>query len=554
MSSVGSSDSSDRDKAIRRQREEYQATNSEQTKKHQKELRRINEKHYADVEKLKADHQKSMQSMSGASKDAISERDHKYQAEMNELRDMHRKNVQTLADESSRKLDLARKTNKSTVQQQRQQTDDRFEKINQDYVKDLKAKEQLYHESIQDTREAQDRALDENRKRQEDYHQREMDSVKNERNTSVNNLQKQYKDYRENAEGRLKTQEVKHMQDNQKASNSLVRAVKKERALRVESEDILRDGFQDGLEDTRDRFEKAMNKNRNATDTALGNMKASAVDRIENQVRRLENEKEDLKENKIRNELQMKQKTNRELDNMRDAFQKNVENLAEQRNQAVRQGNERNRADVHEIRKDMGQQLVDTNRFYRERMEESNRINREAYSTIKDDFVTRNENTKNAADLRVQRIYGETEEAKARMIQKQQDDHVANQLNKHNEMKELREHMDGDKNSAVRRMQDHMRKQELQHSERMSAAVSKYEKQITQLKDQMIKDRKHAEENLRRTVEEMQRAHKVALDQVDSKNRDQLRQTNAGHQEQLRQVNKRHEERLDQVIVEVKKT
>jgi hypothetical protein len=556
MSSVGSSDGSNntkRDDAVRRNREEYQSQSSEQTKKHQKELRRINEQHYAEVEKLKSNHIAQMQSMGKESKDSISERDHKYQREMEDLRAMHRKQVQHLADESARKEDSVKKATTADSSFHRKNTDARFEKLGEDYIKQLHEKESLYQESLKGNREAQERALYDNRKHQEAYHQREVDSIKNERNSSVNSLQKQYKDYRENAEGRLKSQEVKHMQEQQNGSNDLVRAVKRERALRVESENILRDGFSDGLQDTRERFENAMKKDRAARDTAIGNMKASAVDRVESQVRRLELEKEDLKENKIRNELQLKQKQNRELANMRDAFQDNVNNLAEQRDEAVHQFNDRNRKDVLEVRKDMGKQLVDTNRFYRERMEESNRINRDAYETIKDDFDGRNAQTKNNADQRIQRIHGETEETKARMIEKQAADHEVYQQTKQDEMKKIRALVDGEKNAAVRRAHDQMRKQELQHTEKMANMVSKYEKQITTLKDQMMRQHKQAEENLKRTVEEMTRMHHVAMDQVDSKNKDQMRQAQMVHGEQMRQVSKRHEEKIDQVITEVKK-
>jgi hypothetical protein len=282
-------------------------------------------------------------------------------------------------------------------------------------------------------------------------------------------------------------------------------------------------------------------------------MKHSAVDRVENQVRRLENEKEDLKQNKVRNELQLKQQQGREIKNMRDAFQDNVNNLAEQRDAAVNQSNQRNRTDVHVVRKEMGKQLVDTNRFYRERMEESNRINREAYETIKSDFDDRNTQTKSNANQRVERIHGESEESKARMIEQQEQNHMQNQLSKHEEMKKLRAVVDSEKNQAVRRVQEQMRKQELQHTDRMAAVVNKYEKQITGLNDQILRERKIGEENLKRTVEEMQRAHQASIDQLDSKNRDQMRQAQATHGEQLRSVNKRHEAQIDQVLTEVKK-
>ncbi len=555
MASIGSSDGSNNrsDEIVRRNREEYQTQSSDQTKKHQKELRRLNEQHYAEVEKLKSDYNARMKSMAGASKDAISERDYQYQKDMEDMRAMHRKQIQSLADESGRREDTLRATTDSDSNFNRKNTQERFDKLSDDYMKQLREREDIYQRGIAESREAQQKAVSDNRNKLEAHHNEEMSAMRNDRNETVGSLQKQYKDYRDNAEGRIKSQDLKHMQDQQRASNDMLRAVKRERDLRVESEQILRDGFQDGLQETRGRFEEAKKKEQNATNSALSNMKTSAIDRVENQVRRLEQEKEDLKETKVRNELQLKQNQSREMRNMRDAFGDNMRDLAEQRDEAVRQANSANRDDVLKVHKNLGKQLVDTNRFYRERMEESNRINREAYENIKGDFDGRNAQTKSIADQRVALIYDQSEQAKARMIEKQQEDHSAQQVSKHDEMKQLRASVDSERNAAVRSVHDQMRKQELQHTERMANVVNKYEKQITALKDQMMREKNLADENLKRTVEELQRAHKVAMDQVDARNRDQMRQASAVHSDEVRQINKRHEAKLDQVITEVKK-
>lgn len=555
MSSVGSSDGSNNrnDEVVRRNREEYQAQSSEQTKKHQKELRRINEQHYAEMERLKTDHNEKMKSMAGASKDAISERDHKYQQEMEDMRAMHRKQIQHLADENGRREETLRAASDSDTNQHKKNTMERFDKLSDDYMKQTRNQEANFQRGLAESREAQEQAVAESRKKLQDHHKTETDAMRNERNEAVGNLQRHYKDYRDNAEGRLKSQELRHMQDQRRASDSMLRAVKHERDVRVESEEILRDGFKDGLRDTRERFEEAQKKERDASKLVMGNLKTSAIDRIDNQVRRLEMENQDLKESKVRNELQMKQKQNREIDNIRDAFGDNMRDLAGQRDEAVRQANNANREDVLKVHKDLGKQLVDTNRFYRERMDESNRINREAFENIKSDFDGRNAQTKSIADQRVALIYDQSEQAKSRMIEKQQLEHEAQQLSKHDEMKQLRNTVDSEKNAAVRRVHEQMQKQELMHTERMANVVNKYEKQITALKDQMMRDKLAADDNLKRTVAELQRAHQNAMDQVDAKNRDQMRQASTTHSDEIRQLNKRHEAKLDQVITEVKK-
>jgi polyhydroxyalkanoate synthesis regulator phasin len=88
----------------------------------------------------------------------------------------------------------------------------------------------------------------------------------------------------------------------------------------------------------------------------------------------------------------------------------------------------------------------------------------------------------------------------------------------------------------------------------MGIVVQKYEKQIQGMQDQLMRHEKTSAETLKRTVDELQRAHKVSIDQLEAKNRDRMRTITSHQQEEIRSVNKRHEDKLDAVLTEVKKT
>ncbi|MGZ3723692.1 MAG: hypothetical protein ACXVA9_12205, partial [Bdellovibrionales bacterium] len=86
MSSVGSSDSSNPSRAqeetIRKNREASQNAESDMVKKQAKEIRRLNEEHYAEVEGLKQAHQAQMNDLRKATGTEITERDHKYNSDV----------------------------------------------------------------------------------------------------------------------------------------------------------------------------------------------------------------------------------------------------------------------------------------------------------------------------------------------------------------------------------------------------------------------------------------------------------------------------------------
>lgn len=557
MSSVGSSDGSNRsaeNDSVRRKYEDFRQNESEMVKKHQKEIRRLNEAHYAEIERLKEDHNKQMTAMHQGSSDAISKRDHQYNKEIEDVRGLHRKQMQQVAEENQRKEDALRAANSGDLGNQKANTEARLEQLNKDYEKNLAKQEEVFKNSLTEGREAQQDAIRKNREKLGEAHAAETKVLRDDRDNSVRSLQKQYTDYRNFTAEEKRNHEVQDLQAKARNSDTLMNAVSKERASRQDSEEILRDGFKDGLERMRDRYADASRKESDAQKMTNENLKAGVVNRVDNQVRRLENEIVALKENNTRQELKLKNQMKREIGNYRDATQKNIENLQDQRDEAVQSSNQANAKDVQKVRGELEDQLINSNRFYRGRMEEQNRINRTAYDRLKGDFEARIDSTKDNTDNRIKHIVEVTEEQKGRLVELNAENHSASQRNKIDEMKALRAELESDKEATVNRMQDMMRKQELQHSDKMNTVVSKYEKQIQNLKDMLVKERKSGEENLKRTTEEMSRVHKMEVDQVEAKNREKVRQLGTQHSNEIRTVNKRHEERLDQVIGEVKKT
>jgi hypothetical protein len=558
MSSVsgsGSSDSSNRtDDVIRKIREEAKQSESEMVKKHQRELRRMNEQHYSEMEKLKDTHATQMKQLQSISNDSLSEKDHRFQKDTEDMRALQRKQMKQVADENQKREDAFNKSIRSDSNQQKTNNEQRFQRLNSDYNEKMAKRDQVHAENLEETREAQAKAIESNRNKIEKAYDEKFQTLRQERDATVGKLQDEYGHYRADATGRLKDQELRHMRAQKLGSEKLLDSVGRERAARQDSEGIMRDGFEDGLETMRNRFEKAMAKEREASAIGSEQTKSTINDRIDNQVSRLERDNAGLKDAQVRQQLKLKGEKDREISNMRDAYQKNVDNYQEQRDEVLRQSNDKNRSDVVRLSKQASKQMVNTNRFYREQMEEQNRINRDAYENLADDSKTRTEQVKSVADQRVKHIIDTTEEQKSRLIENQAENHVASQRLKQDEMRELRSTLEADKKAAVGRLQQQISNQELKHAQIMEDTIQKYEKEIVGLKDQIVREKKLSEENIRRTSEEMTRLHQVNMDQLEAKNRDRLRTINQQHSEEVRAVNRRHEERLDQVLGEVKKT
>jgi hypothetical protein len=557
MSSVGSSDGSSRssaDDTIRRDREDYRKKEAELVKKQTKEVRRLNENHYAESERVKQEHQDQMTDLHKQAKEEISERDHRYQQDIEGMRDLHRKEIQRIADENQRKEDSLRQATSADQHSMKKFNDDRYEKLTKDYNQKSTEMGEHYEEASKQARDAQAEALNTSRDKLEKEHQKQLRSVTDNRNQKIGQLERDFSDYRKFTAKERQDGEIHHLQEAHRNSDNLMRAVGRERAAREDGEAVLRQGFDSALQDTRDRYDKARKNERDAIDSSEANMKSLAVDRIDGQVRRLQNEKRDLQDNNVRAETKMEFAKRQEIKNVQESYQKNVDNYKEQRDEAIRQGNESNAKDLAKVRGDLEQQMVESGRYYRDQANTQNRIFRTAYDNMKGDYEARHEQTKNLTDARVKHILDDTNETKERLINLQNEEHMTSQRTKADELKNLRDSLGDEKQQAVNRLQDQMRKLEVDHADRMQNVVGKYEKQIQVMKDQMLRERKMNDENTKRLTDELARVHKMEVDQVEAKNREKVRILGQQHSEEVRQLNKRHEEKLDQVIGEMKKT
>lgn len=555
MSSVGSSDSSNRqDDTVRRTREEAKANEAELARKHRKEIRRVSEQHAQEIEKLKAQHAESIKALKEASSGTITKRDHKYQQDMDKMRELHTKQLQQNADETQRREEALREAMGGDNGREKIRNDERIQKLSGEYKENLQEKDRAMTEALKMARDGQQSGISENRKKLEKAHKMEIEAIKAERNETVGHLQKTLTDTRETSDDRLREMQIQKLRQTQTASENLMDAVRNERDARVDSEGLLRQGFESGIQNTKDRYEKAMKKEREANQVSTRQLKTTTANRLDNQLRRLERENSELKDANVRDRVKLKQEKELEVDHLRDAWGKNIDRYQEDREAIVRSSNEKGARDIAEVRSDLEKQITSTNRFYRGKMEENNHIARSAYDNLVGDFEGRTAQTQMTADNRIKNVYANASEEKSRLIGMHQEGHEIMQREHQADIKALRLTLEQEKTDTVNRMQEQLRKQELQHSDKMNSVVQKYEKQVQGLQDQVLSERKRGEEKLKRTVEELQRSHKVTVDQMELKSRERMRQVSAQQAEELRSVNKRNEEKIDAVLTEIKKT
>jgi len=554
MSTISGSDNSSRqDDKVRRTREEYRQNESDMVKKHQKELRRISELHNEEIERLKKAHETQLNELKRSTQETISSRDHKYQQEMESVRELHRKQLENTASSANRKIENTKKFSGEELKESELRHQQRISELTNDYAKANRAREEVVARSMKEMRDQQQSEVQNYRERLNQRHANELEMLAEVHQRELSETENQARNYKKNAEARFRDQELRSLQNRQKASDDLVDTVRRERANQSQNEKILRQGFEDGIAQTRKRFEDRASDERQKNEAARDATKADVYERVNNQLRMRERENQELRAANARKDLARKAETERTIDNMRDAFQENVKVAEQQRAEAIRVSNKEHAKDIHKIQRENSDRTVEMTRGYLEKVEDQEERAKANLETIESDFKARQEYAKTTADQRVRHVINETEMDKARLAEMHDNSRSMAARSHKEEMDQLRVKMERDKRESIERMKDMMRKMEAQHQEKSASIVAKYEKEIARMNDEMARVKRDQGEQIKRLQSELDRQHRTEMDVQQSQYQDKLRKVQEQHSDEIRMVNQRHQERMDQLLTATKK-
>lgn len=554
MSSVSGSDNSTRQKDdVRRTREDSRANESELMKRHQKEIRRLTEQHANEIEEIKKAHAQQMDDLKKSSQETISSRDHKYAQDVESLRNLHRKQIFDTASEAARNMELTRNTAEKEIEQSKMRHDQHYSELSNDYATARAKQEEETSQAFTEMREKNQKSVQDYRENINKRHANELEEISKTRQREQATADTQNRNYRKASEARFRDQELRHFQDRQKNSDDLIDTVRQERTNQQQNEAILRQGFGDSLDRTRQKYENRSISDREKTAQAFDKTKDEVYERVNNQVRRLERQNKDLKNSNIQEDLARKAETDRTVRNMRDAFTQNVEVAQRERDEILHSSNEDNAKNLQKLHKVKSDEEVERTREFLKKYDSQETRAKDNLDTVENEYHARTEGTKKFADQRIKHIINDTDDQKARLTEFHEENRKALTMTHQDDIQDMRARVDKEKRDAIATMKEQMRKQEIQHQDRMAAQSVKFESEITRMKDELNKLRKAQDEQLKRQAGELQRAHQAELEAQQVQFRDKLSKTENHHTDEIKQVNRKNQERVDQLISTLKK-
>lgn len=549
MSTVGGSG----DDVVRKARDEYRKKESDLIKKHQKEMQKVEESNDKTVNELKSAQDKQVKTLQKDARDTITAKDHKYQQEVENIRNMHRKQLQQAVEESQQSQREGSVSKKLELNTQRQQSDSRLRDLQDENAAQIKKKTEEFQNELSELREKQQESVENNRNKLNLKHKEEISSIVADKEQDKTNAQERYEAYRRSAEDQIDNLKSKNAKAREKASENLLNNVRRERIQHQDSLNAAKEGYDEALEKSRERFDKMNSLRESQSDDFRKGIENHVEERIMPKLRQLEDDKESLKLGQALQRAELKRQSSKEIANVKDQFNRNVEGYEMDRREALAASNERHAQDIRMMADKHSRVFTEA---MKRNLAEKNSLqyrSQNALSDIQRDFGGRVEQQKIQADVRVKGIYDAAEEGKARLAENQQNVIDTLKFGHAEELKDLRLKLEADNREVVDNLKSQMQKQEVANTEKTAMMMQKYEKQIATLNDTLNKERREHDDYVRRTVATMQQEHKQQLDAQNSQFAEKAKQMQDRFSAELKSENKRFQEKTEQLVSTIKK-
>lgn len=548
MSSVGGSDRNSNDEAVRRARENYQNREGENVKKQKKEIRTMTEAHQAEVQSLRDAHDKQLSELKEKAREALTRRDMSYQRDVEEMRDIHRDQLRRLAQESEAKSNRTEEALKGELT--RSQAIDERQKalLREGFERELRARDTLLEVKSKQTRESMAEGIEENRRRLGQAHTKEKMAILNDRDNRIENAQMSYDELRKSKEAAVSAERARRESQVDRLSRNFGAHLKNEKEDNSMRQDIQRDAFKVGLNENRERYRKALEKNENAMEQARGTLAETVNGRSNKQIAVLEDKLSDTERVHDREKAKFEAKKRLEINNIRDSLQKNVEDHERQKRELFEVSNGERAGELKHLNKQNSEAIIASNRFYQEKIGMDYVRNEERISKAKGSFESKLQNQEVSSNSRIEKLknYNALEQEKLRTYFDQATG--AMRENFENTLREMRLRQKAEQDQLFETFGKQNRESESKYQSRLQDLTVRYEKQIADMQAKHQKALKEEQDIAQRQLKEQERKFTSEMATQGSQLTHRISKNEDIHKRELDDVKRKHQESLANLL------
>ena len=544
MAVNSASDRNNQGDDIRRTREAYQKREAEQAKQQGQQVKHLTESAQAELEGVKTDHQKQMEDLKQKTRDALSSRDLQYQKEIGDLRDMHQKQLQRIAGDAESKLDRNDVTLKGELVRQEQISGQQREVLKGHYEDQLKEKDASFSDFATTEHSQSQKANEDIKSRMSKAHEQEVKSIVTDRDTRIDNDQRDLREYRRNSEAQTKNTDRQHKVEVSRLNDNFEHSLREESDSHQMTADENRLQMQKGLQKNRDRFEKAAETLREQSEASRDEVAGTVGGRMGNRLRTVEDENRRLKADATRTDVKYRQEKSRELGDLRDSMSNNISGLEKARKETLDSVNDRAQKIVSDKTKEKDESLYATHRFYQEKIAENGTLQEARLSQAKNENEKVLGHEKVSSNNRFSRLKNSSDIKEGQL--RNYFDRSASVMKDTFEttLHDMRDSNQKDQRSMLSQFTKQSQESDSKLQQQISDVGNKYELQIAQIKEDHSKELKDQQGGANRLRKEVEKKSDLELKTQASQYEYRLAKMQEMHERQLDGQRQKHEETL----------
>jgi hypothetical protein len=548
MSSINSSDRSRYTEEVRNQREDYQNREAENIKKQKKEIRRLNQAHDQELEKVKNAYEEKIEDLRGKSREQLTEKDQDNIAKIEGLRKLYSDSMAKRQIESEDMRQAQAQSLRAQIDKERQVGESQKAEMKRQFEDTLQGKSRNFEDFSTQTRDEMQKSLSKSQEKMNQKHQQELGYIVQDRDRSKLESETKLGQIKGRLENQLKDERNRSQLEKQKVEDNWQTHYKNKELELGELDKRRSEELKFARMKMRDQFQDTFQKKTDSIDRSFENLKENVNDRMENEVRATKQENLRVKAGEVARTNTMRRLTDLEkrelifdyenrMQGLNDTNKGQLEQLKELNQKRIGEVNDKNSNILREsTQRFKTSQIIANDRHTQDR----DRILREKQTTV-DNLSMRTQD-------RVEKILKGTNESQ-RVQMKLHAENVNNLKDSYqSELAKQRETQLEQLKETYNRMESRLRDTEIKSQQRLDSTVENYEAKLNQIKDQYeieLKNQRQAyESRLGNQKKEFDRSLKTEEVKTQSKYQD-LQQV---HEKELDRVERRHQEQVASLV------
>lgn len=552
MSSISASDRRNQDDRVRKVREEYEAREAENNKRRNQEVKRLEQRHAAEVNQISEAYEEKIADLKDSSRDTLNKRDYDHAKDIDGVRTAYRESLKNKSEEAYQARLNQKENYEGTLAKQKQVSDSQKENLLSQLNNEISRRDQQYAEMTQETREKSRGSVNDVTRKLNDAHTKQTDALSKSYADSLETKDRHMRDVKQSYQNQLNQEKRGRQTDNSKWSQKYTDTVVNMTEEYGENLGLKQDLMNAELRSVKNKYNNKIENRLGEIDQANEDLRDSVNERMASQIRTRDSKIERLN-TKLNNEVSRNSKMRAiEKRNLVTSYENRARTLEDQKTGAL--------DDMKYLSDRRVEKVLNENQKL---MREAERSNKSQFSMMSSKYREDRENMmqqhkdqvtqiSNNAEGRVNKILDITNRNKEQIERYYGDSLDIVKDNYENRMEAHRDKTVAQHTANQKLMGERFRELEGNFNNKLDQTVRKYEDKIANMQDQQTQELKRMEKVYSQRMSDREKAVRQEKEIIEMKYESKMAQLKDSQDAQLDRMNRRHDEDMQNLALKMK--